>query len=179
MKKIVVFMLIGTLCVPVFADEKEDRIAEIEAQIEELQAELRELKGDSPLSVTGDNFEFSIEEAFYPEVLHIAYSDTVIEADEGKRFMIVKVGIHNLTDETQYVDWLDFVAYLDKRSLELTDKCYSVETYDMISDEVMADRILDGYLIYEVPEAWTEIEIGYPDEYGEYLTITLSQDDLV
>lgn len=177
MKLLIALAVAGLLCVPAFAGEREDRIAEIKEQIAELQAELRELEGDAR-TVTGDNVIFSIDEAFYPEELHIAVSNMEIVPDEGKRFLVIKVGIYNQTEESRYVDYCDFLAYIDNHSIELTDKCGLVDKYDMISDSVLPERQLDGYLIYEVPEDWDVIEIAYPDDFGDYITLSISPIDI-
>lgn len=176
MKRLVAFILAGVICTPVMANE--DRIAEIEAQIAELEAELRELKGSS-LSVTGDNFEMSIESAFVSDSLKQEYSDVDILPEDGNQFLVLQVSVHNLTDEEQYVDWTDFLAYSGKHSLELSDKCYSVEKYEYITGYVTADRYIDGYLIYEVPTDWAEAEISYPDSYGgDFMTVTITPADI-
>ena len=176
MKRLVAFILVGVLYTPVMANE--DRIAEIEAQIAELEAELRELKGSS-LSASGDNFEFSVEEAFVTDTLKQIYSDVDILPDDGTQFLVLKVSVHNLTGEEKYVDWVDFIAYSDKHSLSLSNKCYTVDKYSYITGYVSADRYIDGYLIYEVPMDWSEVEVGYPDIYGEkFMTVTLTPSDI-
>lgn len=126
-KKLFIALLIGALSVcttnVVFADEKDDRIAELEAQVTELQATIDELTAQleaAGASKSTDQAEYKIGETWVVEGQWKLTIDSVEETQDRNEFSdkspaavyVVTYTYENLGYESEYMNGL-FISLSD------------------------------------------------------------------
>lgn len=170
-KKLTTLLLCGMLAVtsavPVLADEKDDKIAELQAQldeanktIEELQAELQKAKGGSttPSSKDGINFE--------TDTFTVQYTRHEFGADyEGNKCLLYYYNFTNNSDQNATAGLTAHVqCFQDGSECEMA-------ILDISSPE------LDNYAMNEVQPGYT-VEVCQPFLLKSNTEITIEVSDL-
>ena len=160
-------MLAATSTVPVLADEKDDRIAELEAQVadlektvEELQAELQKAKGGSttPASKDGINFE--------ADTFTVQYTRHEFSTDyEGNKCLLYYYNFTNNSDQNATAGLTAHVqCFQDGSECEMA-------IVDISSPE------LDNYAMNEVQPGYT-VEVCQPFLLKSDAELTIEVSDL-
>jgi len=166
MKKIAL-LLLAVLCILAFvacADSPEVTRVENDATIENSATEEVGEAAETPHNVAtvgqtldrgGIQFTFERAERYVDE------SDFVMDvAADGYEFILLWFAVHNTTDESYHINMFSERSYLDGVSTSPVLLLFGVDG-DTLWGDVSADRTRIGFIGYEVPIGWSEIEFRY------------------
>lgn len=104
------------------------------------------------------------------------YGEASFEAADGKIFLLVFFEIKNVYDMDDYIDDTLFTAYVDDYSTSVSLRAGTGESADPLGGNLSMGRKMHGYIGYEVPENWRNLEIEFSTYYG-YKIIFFAEND--
>lgn len=114
----------------------------------------------------------------YKNIKGEKYTDKV---SKGKKYLVLFLRIHNLSNEKDYFHPDYLTAKVDGEKIENTFLLNEPEGYPTAFDNIEANSIFGGFIVWEVPEGWKKLDIcytGWEGIDGLTLNASLTKSDL-
>lgn len=94
----------------------------------------------------------------YKKVESDKYTDV---ASKGKKYLVLFLSIRNDSVEDYYVNYNYLSAKVDGKDIENTYLVNEPKNYTTIFDHIEAGKSKAGFIVWEVPEDWSKLELTY------------------
>ena len=183
MKKILAFLMAAAIAVSAAGCTIEDSDSKVITDIQSSSEESKEESKEEPKeeskeepeeskeetsaakvgqSVEGPNWKISLTSAKTFE----SFGDEFFteEPEDGKVYLACFFEVENVSDEDDYFNYFYIESYVDGYNEQFTPTISDVEGMKLLTGDVAAGKKLKGYLAWEVPSDWKELEISYKDD---------------
>lgn len=181
MKKILAFLMAAAIAVSVagctIEDESSKTISDIQSSSEESEKE--DSKEEEPSkepeeskeeataakvgqSVEGPDWKISLTSAKTFESFGDEYFTE--KPEDGKVYLTCFFEVENVSDEDNYFNYFYIESYVDGYNQQFATTMSDVDGMKLLTGDVAAGKKLKGYLAWEVPSDWKELEISYKDD---------------
>ena len=177
MKKILAFLMAAAIAVSVAACTTEDENSKVITDIQSSAAENKEEQSENAepeesekeettakvgQSVEGPNWKISLTDAKTFDELGSEYFTE--KPEEGKVYLICFFEVENVSDEDDYFNYFYVESYVDGYNQQFALTMSDVDGLKILTGDVAAGKKLKGYLAWEVPSDWQELEVSYKDD---------------
>ena len=114
----------------------------------------------------------------YKKLKGESYTD---KPKKGKKYLVLFLKIRNRRDEDEYFNVNYLTAKLDGHKVQNTYLVNQPEGYPTIFDHIEANTTAGGFIVWEVPSKWKNLEInytGWKDSDGLTLSANLNKENL-
>lgn len=174
--------------VSIYADEKDDRIAELESMVAELQNEIDALKEkyepedveegtkEEKNVVKCRDYTFTLKSAKQCDYLP-GYFDDEVPEQEGYVFLLLEIEANNESKANGYINNFYSAGYVDGYALD-PSILIAVNHEEFVGD-IASGRKRLGTVTFEVPNDWQEFEYVYNDRSDNIdVSFIITPDDL-
>ena len=181
MKKILAFLMAAAIAVSVAgctieeSSEESKVITDIPSSSEESKEEPKEESKEEPeeskeeataakvgQSVEGPDWKISLTSAKIFEKFGDEFFTE--EPEDGKVYLTCFFEVENVSDEDDYFNYFYIESYVDGYNQQFATTMSDVDGMKLLTGDVAAGKKLKGYLAWEVPSDWEELEISYKDD---------------
>ena len=165
MKRIALFLIV-ILCILAFAacsdDPEVTRVENDETVESEETGDAPEAEVSHNVATVGQTLDRGgIQFTFDRAERYVDESDFVMDtAADGYEFILLWFSVYNATEESYHINMFSERSYLDGVSTSPVVLLFGVDGETLWGD-VSADRTRIGFVGYEVPIGWSEIEFRY------------------
>ena len=103
------------------------------------------------------------------------------KAKKGKKFLVLFLSVRNDTNEEDYINYNYISAKVDGKKIEHTFLLNEPKGYPTIFSHIPAGKSAGGFIVWEVPEEWKELEFtynGWKDINNVKMKASFTPDDL-
>lgn len=131
-------------------------------------------------TISNGKWKLTLKEAkTYTEIKSEYFTDT---PDEGKVYLALFFEAENISAEDDYFNYLYGDSYVDSYSVNSEILLSDIDGQKTMAGNIAAGKKLIGYLVWAVPEDWSEFEFNYNDDFWgnegiEKLTFKINFDE--